>query len=417
MIEITIEGLSHDGRGIGRYQGGLMGRHEGKAVFVANAVPGDRVMARVIETQKTYDEAVLVELLDASPDRITPFCEHYEVCGGCQLQHLSVAAQRSHKQQNFFTALTKAVEMKKCKISPPLVGQDQGYRRRARFVLGRNKADKEARFGFRAQGSKDIVDIPFCPVLIPKLNEALSKARANRLEKASRNLKELTLVSADEGEIWSEETDLSAALPTQVVHYSLDNLRFGFPANGFIQVNAEMNLQMIAQALSWLDLKPEQKVLDLFCGVGNFTLPIAQQVDKVVGVEGDLDLVQVAKQNATDNGLSNTAFFKANLFEDQTRTEWFLKQKYHRVLLDPGRQGAYEICQQMGKLKAEKIVYVSCNSATLMRDVKALENQGYQLRKANLIDMFPHTNHTEVMALLVKTKPTQKSKGPGIFKL
>lgn len=404
-VTVKIETLSHDGRGVGRL--------EGKAIFVKEAVPGDIVKIRITGRQPSYDEAEVMALVQASDDRVEPFCPHYEACGGCQLQHLSVEAQREWKAEHFYTALSKAVNMKACQIDPPLTGQDQAYRRRARLVLGKNKADKEARFGFRAKGSNDIVDIDQCPLLTPALNEALHQKRMAVLPEASRAFKELSVVEADNGVFWSDEKTQNQVLP----YYGLNAQRLNFPVQGFVQVNAEMNDRMVRQALDWLDLSKEQRVLDLFCGVGNFTLPIAQAVKAVVGIEGEADLVEMAQTNATHNHCEQASFYQADLFKDVTPQNWFRKQKYDRVLLDPGRQGAYQLCKVLGQLKADKIVYVSCNASTLIRDVKELEKQGYQLKKAIMVDMFPHTSHTEVMVQLIKTGKKPKKRGPGIFKL
>lgn len=167
---------------------------------------------------------------------------------------------------------------------------------------------------------------------------------------------------------------------------------------------------MIQQAIKWLELESQHQVLDLFCGVGNFTLPLASMVAQVIGIEGDVDSIEFARQNSSQNNLSNTLFYKANLFEDVIGHNWFYQQKYDRILLDPGRQGAFSISKLLGQLKASIIVYVSCNAATLIRDIKELEKQGYQIRKAGFMDMFPHTSHAEVMVQLVKTKKPSKQK-------
>ena len=412
-MEIQITGLSHDGRGVGR--------NEGKAVFVSGAVPGDWVQVRITEQQKNFDNADLIKVLEPSAQRAEPFCELFGQCGGCQYQHFDLEAQRHWKALNFFNALGKAVNLKKCEILQPIVGEGLAYRRRARLVLGRNKSDKQARLGFRALGSNEVVDVPHCPVLSPALNQAIQAKREHLLTLASRNLKEITLVESGDQVIWSGmplELTRDVTEPAEALgQYHIQGLSLDFPAEGFIQVNGALNEAMVAQALDWLSLKPDDQVLDLFCGVGNFTLPLAKQVAQVTGIEGDLALVQTAKHNAERLGIANARFFKANLFEEQLRSEWFLKQTYDAILLDPGRQGAQEVCQHLGKLNAQRIVYVSCNAATFIRDVQWLEKQGYECRKANLIDMFPHTTHTEVMVQLVKTAKKSQKKPSKVFKL
>ncbi|WP_373019843.1 23S rRNA (uracil(1939)-C(5))-methyltransferase RlmD [Thiomicrorhabdus sp.] len=396
LTQLKIEGLTHDGRGVARV--------DGKAIFIADSVPGDIVTAKITLQQAKFDEAKLLEIETPSTDRVEPFCPKYEECGGCQLQHLSITAQRFWKTENFLTRLTQAVNSDNCQIHEAITGNDRGYRRRARFGLAIGKKDKVAKLGFRQKESNELVDIEYCPVLTDGLNEAIEKHRPALLEKASRAYKELTVVEADNGIFGLKE---SPEPSQETPYYSLENLNLEFPQDGFIQVNSELNQKMVRQAIDWLELEEKHKVLDLFCGVGNFTLPIAQKAKQVIGIEGLAELVETANANALKNQLDNVSFQKANLFEDCTDATWFKKQKYHRLLLDPGRQGAFEISKVLHELKADVIVYVSCNAATLIRDIKELEKQGYRLTKANLIDMFPHTTHTEVMVQLKKFKQSK----------
>ena len=389
---LKIEGLTHDGRGVAR--------HEGKAIFVANAVPGDTVTVQITQTQAKFDEADLIEIEQASQDRVESFCAVYSECGGCQLQHLSIDAQRHWKTTDFITRLTQSVNAKHCKVQDPLFGDDQGYRRRARFGLSISKLDKVARLGFRQQASNELVDIEQCPVLTPALNQALKEQRDSMLEQASRAYKEVTFVEADNGVFTTFSTDKTASSLEPM--YNIEGLNLNFPADGFVQVNRQQNQQMVHQAIKWLELEDTHRVLDLFCGIGNFTLPIAKRAKSVTGIEGLRELVDTASHNAKSNQLDNVDFIKTDLFEDFSHATWFKQQKYSRILLDPGRQGAFEACKVLHKLKPDVIVYVSCNASTLIRDIKALEKEGYQLHKAGLIDMFPHTTHTEVMVQLKK---------------
>lgn len=402
---LKIDGLTHDGRGVGKL--------DGKAVFVTGAVPGDVIMARVTNSQAKFEEADLVEIETASPDRVEPFCEIYALCGGCQLQHLDINAQRHWKHENFIKRLMQSVNAQACQVLLPIIGQDTHYRRRARFGLAISKQDKQPRLGFRQKASDELVDIQQCPVLTPALNQALADHRENLLHTASRAYKEITLVEADNGVFGLPTAGASKETP----FYSLGTLQLQFPADGFIQINGEINQKMVTQALEWLELSSTHSVLDLFCGVGNFTLPIAQQAESVVGVEGLDELVNTATENAHNNQLENTAFYKADLFKESQNRAWFKQKKYDRILLDPGRQGALQICKELHQLKAELIVYVSCNAATLIRDVQALEKNGYHLTKAGLIDMFPHTTHTEVMVQLKRSKKPLKSNKPKRKKL
>ncbi|MBN2866935.1 MAG: 23S rRNA (uracil(1939)-C(5))-methyltransferase RlmD [Thiotrichales bacterium] len=401
ISHLDIEGLTHDGRGVTR--------QNGKAIFVPNAVPGDMVKVKITQSQAKFDEAELLEIEQASSDRTPPFCPLYNECGGCQLQHLSIDAQRHWKTENFITRLTQSVSAKHCKVAPALIGNDTGYRRRARLGLSISKIDKVARLGFRQHASNELVDIDQCPVLTPALNLALKDQRATLLEQASRAYKEITFVEADNGvfSVSSADTHDTSIEPL----YDIEGLQLNFPADGFVQVNREQNLQMVKQAIEWLELDTKQTVLDLFCGVGNFTLPISKHCKMATGIEGLAELVDTANHNAKQNQLDNVDFIKTDLFEDFSKLPWFRKQKYSRILLDPGRQGAFEISKVLHELKPEIIVYVSCNASTLIRDIRELEKQGYHLHKAGLIDMFPHTTHTEVMVQLKKgNKKVKKPK-------
>ncbi|QCU89739.1 23S rRNA (uracil(1939)-C(5))-methyltransferase RlmD [Thiomicrorhabdus sediminis] len=406
LEHINVTALSDDGRGIAHI--------DGKITFIKDAIPGDIVDINLIEEHKNYNDAQLTTLLSASKDRQQPFCPVFAQCGGCQLQHLKMDKQREYKVENFINRLRQALNFSKCKLSPAIIGKDQNYRRRARLGLAISKTDKQARLGFRRADSNELIDIEQCPVLTEALNKTLQKNRQSWLSHASRSYKEITLVEADNG-VFSHISQNQKTLedlsenPAQTPYYELMGLQLNFPADGFVQVNQNINQQMVEQAIDWLELKAEHKVLDLFCGVGNFTLPIAKHCQTVTGIEGVIELVQTAADNARHNQLDNCRFAKANLFEDNRKAEWFRKQRYDRILLDPGRQGAFEISKQLQLLKADIIVYVSCNAATLIRDVKELEKHGYQLHKASLIDMFPHTHHTEVMVQLKKGKKPQKN--------
>jgi len=317
LTQIQIESLTHDGRGVARI--------DGKTTFIALAVPGDIVSIRIIKQQDKFDEADLLEIETPSKDRVTPFCKVYHECGGCQLQHISIEAQRHWKSTNFITRLTQAVNAKKCKIAEPLVGNDIGYRRRARFGLSISKQDKIARLGFRIEATNELVDIEQCPILTQNLNKTLQEKRPELLEQASRAYKEISFVEADNGVfITNSASDEPSNLEPK---YTLNGLEMHFPADGFVQVNAQQNQQMVNQALEWLELDSTHKVLDLFCGVGNFTLPIAKQVKSVVGIEGLIELTQTAQQNAKINQISNTEFYKADLFDECVKSPWFREQK------------------------------------------------------------------------------------------
>ncbi len=403
LHNIEVTGLSDDGRGIAKV--------DEKTVFIEQSVPGDKVDIQVIEQHENYDCAHVINLLSASDKRSVPFCQYSQSCGGCQLQHIDINTQRHWKNRNFITRLTKSVNNQFTQIQPPIFGADKGYRRRARFGLAISKKDKQARLGFRQKQSNDLIDIEQCPVLSDALNQTLKQQREHLISTASRSEREVNLVEADNGCFIHidklndcHEKCESAEKP----FYEIDHLKLAFPRDGFVQVNAEINQKMIKQAIDWLELKKHHSVLDLFCGVGNFTLPLAQHCKTIIGIEGLSELVNTAKSNAQTNHLINSTFYKANLFDECRESSWFRKQKYDRILLDPGRQGAFEISKILHLLKPKVIVYVSCNAATLIRDIKELEKQGYLLHKACLMDMFPHTTHAEVMVQLKKVKQTKK---------
>jgi len=414
LENLQINGLTHDGRGVGHF--------EGKTIFVNDAIPGDIVTAIITKHHDNFDDADCLELKSASPERTQPFCPIYSQCGGCQLQHLSLDAQRYWKNQNFITQLTQSVDAQQCQTVSPIIGDDKHYRRRTRLSYVISKKDKVARLGFKAKASNEVVDMNECPILTPALNQAIQDNKPTLLSQASRAQKEVTLVEADNGIFGLPLTEESSA-QGDTPYYTLNTpsptpLKIEFPVDGFIQINQSLNQQMIAQALDWLTLNEHHNVLDLFCGVGNFTLPIAQQVHSTVGIEGEQNLVDTATHNAQHNALDSVSFYKGDLFKEVTPKPWFKKQTYDRILLDPGRQGAFNLCKVLGKLKAHIIVYVSCNAATLIRDIKELEKQGYRLTKAGMIDMFAHTTHTEVMVQLTRThKSLKKPKSKPTFKI
>lgn len=395
---LEITGLSHDGRGITHI--------DGKTGFVEGAVPGDIVTVKISNDERNFLEARLLKIETPSTDRTEPFCDKYSECGGCQLQHLNIDAQRNWKAENFFTELKQNLNTDNCEFISTLISGDKAYRRRARLALEVDKKDKHPRFGFRRSQDNRLVDIEHCPVLSDNLNQAIQQARPQLLQSASRKTQEFTLVDADNGIFGVEST---AQQPNYHIR-GKNSLTLQFPQDGFIQVNDAINQQMIQQSIDWLDLNSEHKVIDFFSGVGNFTLPLAQIAKQAVGVEGLQELVEAAKGNARNNQLDNCEFAKADLFKEVIGLPWFRAQKYDRILLDPGRLGAAELCKQLGQLDAQKIVYVSCNAATLIRDIKLLQKQGYQLKKAGAMDMFPHTTHLEVMVLLEKGKKVKKQK-------
>jgi 23S rRNA (uracil1939-C5)-methyltransferase len=427
--EFTIDRMSHDGRGITQW--------DGKTLFVDGVLTGERISARLVRDHARYAEARLDKLLEASPDRIEPACAHYAECGGCQLQHLSTDNQVVFKQAAVLQQLELWGGVKPKHVLAPIRSTSQGYRRCAR--LGIDYTDGEVTLGFRKRNSKQLVQVNLCSVLAPELNRLLAPLKvwltelraaeavthlelihtAQKTALVLRNVQALDAVDLQNLAALSAELNITAWLQPGESHqlqdvngqnvdprlsYSMPEyeLELDFHPQDFIQVNPDVNTQMVAQALQLLALKGTERVLDLFCGIGNFTLPLARKCAEVVGIEAVDAMVQRGRENATKLGITNAQFMAANLL---TMTEHRLNQtcgKIDAVLLDPPRDGAKEIIDKLPQLSPKRIVYVSCNPATLARDAKVLIAAGYQLDSVGVLDMFPHTAHIESMALFIR---------------
>ncbi|OBT31365.1 23S rRNA (uracil(1939)-C(5))-methyltransferase RlmD [Vibrio splendidus] len=419
---VLVERMDHNGAGIA-YQ-------KNKPVFIDGALPGEQVVIQLTESKSKFSRAKLIKLLKPSELRLKPFCKHFNQCGGCHLQHLGYASQVEHKSQSL-THLMSQYQTANTEVVEPIVGDETGYRRRARISLFVDKKTQQLQFGFRKKQSKQIENITDCAVLDPRLNVLLPKLKSllNTFSNLTslghvelvlgdtgsvmvlRHLKPLVekdeqaliaLAKAEGATLYTmPETDKLVRLVGDAPAYSETGVTLPFEPNHFIQVNQKVNQQMVAQAIEWLEPQADERVLDLFCGLGNFSLPIAQQSAFVVGVEGVDEMVQQATSNATLNQLSNTEFYQANLEEELSSQPW-AKERFDKILLDPARVGASGIVDQISGLGAKRVVYVSCNPATLARDSESLEKQGYQLAKLGMLDMFPHTSHLESMALFIK---------------
>lgn len=419
---LMIEKLDHHGAG--------MGYLNRKPVFVEGALPGEEVLIQLTESKSKYARAKLIKTLSVSQQRAKPFCPHYKECGGCNMQHLNYAHQLEYKQQSL-RQLMKKFAGEDAELEPAIAGAEQAYRRRARFSLLKNRKTGELNFGLRKKQSKQIVDIDRCPVLATELNALLPELRT--LVSGFRQQEQLghiELVAGDNTRVVLlrvlkplAEPDEQAILefarqnrltlyfqvadkaPQRVcgdeAYYNEVGMTIPFLPTNFIQVNRNVNRQMVEQALQWLQTAPDERVLDLFCGLGNFSLPLAKQAERVVGVEGVDDMVSRAKANAELNGLDNTEFYQANLEQSLTDKRW-ARAQFDKVLLDPARAGAAGVVSQLAALGAKRVVYVSCNPATLARDSQSLLQQGYRLEKLGMLDMFPHTSHLESMALFVR---------------
>ncbi|AWX15947.1 23S rRNA methyltransferase [Mergibacter septicus] len=422
---LNIESLDYQGFGLAR-QGNKQG---GKCWFIDNALPNEVVEIEVLEEKARYGRGKVVRYLQQSSQRREPKCQHYHLCGGCQMQHVDLALQRSTKQQALLYPLGRLT--KTFTEKPMLSGNEWHYRRRLRLSAVVGKKSGKLTLGLRQRGSNQIVSLTQCPVLETRLEQLLQPLQ--QLVRHWQRVKQfghIELVLAENGVVMllrhqgkvsdaDRQALLAFAHQYQLIlfvqeqeetieqwlgeqpYYRLNNLKLYFDVRDFIQVNALLNQKMVEQALTWLDLSPQDRVLDLFCGMGNFTLPLAQQVESVVGVEGVMAMVEKAKRNAKLNQIDNATFYQADLSQPFKGQVW-AELAFNKVLLDPPRSGAAFVLPHICALQPEKILYVSCNPATLIRDTEILLQNGYHLIQTAMIDMFPQTGHLESINLFSK---------------
>ena len=428
-FQTDILDLSHDGRGVARREG-----EGGKVTFITGALPGEVVSAEPTARNRHFDEARTLEVLQPSPQRVTPRCPHFGVCAGCVLQHLEESQQIVAKQRVLTDNLTRIGHVTPGKVLPPLVGDSWGYRRKGRFSVRRVEKKDKTLVGFRELDPRFVADLSQCLTVIPEIGSKVG-AMATFIETldGKRDIPQIEFIAGDEAimltirhmqplteadraawtafgqehgfaislqpggvesvqPLWPAEVPLSFKLAPW-------DVELAFRPLDFIQVNASLNVKMIALALELLEAGPDERVLDLFCGLGNFTLPLARTVRDVVGVEGDAGLVARARENAERNGLANAQFHAADLTQDQRNAPW-MRQGFDKLLLDPPRSGAIEVLQQLPLKQFKRIVYVSCHPGSLARDAGYLVNeQGFTLVSAGAMDMFPHTAHVESIAV------------------
>ncbi|WP_323614544.1 23S rRNA (uracil(1939)-C(5))-methyltransferase RlmD [Pseudomonas putida] len=418
---LEIERLAGDGRGIAFY--------DGRTWFVSGALAGEAVEARVLNARGKVVEARLERVLQASPERRQAPCRHYERCGGCNLQHLPHEAQLALKQRTLAEQLQRVAGVQPQEWAAPLSGPEFGYRRRARVAVRWDVKARQLEVGFRAEASQDIVAIDDCAVLVqplqstlrhlPTVLRSLGKPQAIGHVELFSGTAEALLVrhvaplpaddlarlqafcSEAKAQLWLQgegepvPVDAGAKLGFTLQPWQLE---LAWRPGDFVQVNAQVNTAMIEQALAWLAPQADERVLDLFCGLGNFALPLARQAREVVAVEGVQAMVDRAAANARDNNVHNARFFQADLSQPLAGAGW-AAEGFSAVLLDPPRDGAFEVVQGIARLRAKRLVYVSCNPATLARDAQVLVGQGYRLKRAGILDMFPQTAHVEAMAL------------------
>jgi 23S rRNA (uracil1939-C5)-methyltransferase len=436
LPEADIVDLASDGRGIARVSG--------KAVFIDGALPGERVRYRLFKRRKQMDEGLTVEILVRSATRVEPKCAHYGVCGGCSLQHLAAQAQLAAKQAQLLETLERIGRVRPRCVLAPLAGPTWGYRRRAR--LGVKFVHKKGRVlaGFREREKPYLADIRHCEVLVERfaslpqelaaLVETLSiREQLPQVEVAAGDTEAALVFRVLAAPTAEDVQKLAAFGERHAVQIHLQSggiasvkplrgdyppLRYAIAADpggvpgveiefgpmDFVQVNGAINAALVHAALAQLQPTAADKVLDLFCGVGNFTLPLARRAGRVTGIEGEAALVARARANALHNGIGNAAFMTGNLFEPAGFGAW-AAEAYDLVLLDPPRAGARELLGYMSHWRPRRVVYISCHPGSLARDAGILiEAHGFELAAAGVMDMFPHTTHVESIAVF-ETRP------------
>lgn len=426
--EVTITDLNHDGCGVARI--------DGKVIFISGALPGEVVTFRFKgRRKKKYDYAIVDEVISSSPDRVQPRCKYFGVCGGCSLQHMSAQTQIQWKQNTLKENLQRIASVEPENWLPALTANEWGYRRKARLGVKYVPKKGGILIGFREKQSSLINDLQECHVLderiakiLPELHDLFNEISCNnkipQIEISGGDNKIAFIIrhlvpftSDDESKLiefaksngiemyrQSKGPDSIISLwesSEAMLNYRIDesDITIQFRPTSFTQVNNEINKKTINQVIEHLALNKNDQVIDLFCGLGNFSLPIARHTKKVIGIEGDDILVHGARDNAKQNSITNATFTYADLFDETRATDWRLPG-FNKLLLDPPRSGAKDVIASITSNAFEKIVYVSCNPSTLARDAGVLVHEkNYRLTHAGVMDMFPHTNHVESMAV------------------
>ncbi len=425
QVDAEIIDLTHDGLGVADL--------DGHRVFVSGALPGELVRLAPRRRRRRYQEADLVQVLRSAETRVDPPCPYFGRCGGCAVQHLAYADQVAFKETVVTEALARIADLETADWLAPITGPEWYYRRRARlgvrFVAGKGRV----LVGFKERATRFITDMSSCRILVQPL-DSLPGELAKLIEKTTlkKRLPQAELAVGESARAvvlrvldepteddlrlcreFGHEHDIDVYLQrggpgtvqaldsgaTRSLAYSLPEfgLTLEFAPTDFVQVNAQVNEAIVGWTAEQLGVESSDRVLDLYCGLGNFSLPLARRAAMVVGVEGQGGLVARAAQNARRNGLENARFVTADLSEPG----WsFMRESWDLVVLDPPRSGAHAVVTQMGRMGPRRIAYVSCHPATLARDAKELiDSQGYRLRAVGIADMFPQTHHVETLAL------------------
>ena len=425
-VTTTIIDLTHDGVGVADL--------DGRRVFVADALPGERVEIELRKKRRKLQEADLKRVLEPSPSRVEPECEYFGRCGGCALQHVAHPAQVTFKQQVVAETLKRIGRVEPEEWLPAVVSKPWGYRRRARLGVKHVAGKGRVLVGFRERAGPYITDMRHCPVLVPPLGGLLGEL-AELIEQSTlkEKLPQIEAAVADEAialvlrvlaepspgdvesfgafgdrhgiDIYWQRGGPGTVAPlgrARPLRYRLPEfgLTMEFLPNDFVQVNAGINAELVSTAVRLAAIEPTDRVLDLYCGLGNFSLPLAQRAGELLGVEGEAGLVARAVRNAAANGIGNARFVTADLMG----SDWsFYREHWDVVVLDPPRTGAEAPVAELHLAKPRRIVYVSCHPATLARDAQVLvERHGYRLQTARVFDMFPHTHHIEALALFTR---------------
>ncbi len=428
---VTIASLDQEGRGIARV--------DGKAIFVEGALPGEIVTITTLKRKPTYELARAVTIVKSNAARVDPRCPYFGVCGGCSLQHLDAAAQVAAKQRTLEDTLWHLGRVRAALLLPPIHGPDWRYRYRARLSVRHVEKKGGVLVGFHERKSSYVADMRSCEILPRKISDILPALRTLIAGLTVRDrLPQIELAVGDDANAAyvlvlrnlaplasSDETALVAFADRHGVQFFLQpggpataaplrpgqpglaytlpefDLVFPFSPTEFTQVNPAINRTLVGRAIAMLDPGPGERVADFFCGIGNFTLPIARRGATVIGIEGNVSLVRRAEEIAARNALSTAASFRAlNLFE-ATPEDIETLGPLDKVLIDPPREGAIALVKALpGDGPPQRIVYVSCNPATLARDAAVLvHDHGYELEAAGVVNMFPHTAHVESIAV------------------
>lgn len=431
-VTALVDDLNHEGWGVVRAGA------EGKTVFVAGALPGELVEYRVRRRERSHDEAELIRVLEPAPGRVEPQCAHYGVCGGCSLQHLAPADQLLVKDRMLRETLRRIGKVEPQEWMVPLAGVPWGYRRRARLGARFVHAKGRSLVGFREKMSSFVADVRQCPVLAAPVGDLVGElsalltqlsipTRVPQIEVAVGDnttvlvLRVLSPPSEQDRQLLRDfgmrhgvHWLLQAGRPDQLepvdqepeLWYALPEyqLQLRFLPSDFIQVNGGMNRLLIGRVLEKMELDSDSRVLDLFCGLGNFTLPMARLASEVVGIEGDAGLIERARSNAQANGLTNVRFETGNLAGPEAAERCRVLaggRSFTHVLVDPPRTGAADVLPVLARMAPRRLVYVSCHPGSLARDLGILvAEHGFSLRAAGIVDMFPHTSHVESVAVL-----------------